>query len=283
MSAHSYWDELAVGYAMHALEPDDEQQFETHVAECRMCTAVLAEYDAVLAQLAYAAEPIIPPARVLAAIRAGLGLSEPSSTPLPPTGRHPTRRAARRGVGRPALGGLLTRGSWRAEVTARASRTTGALIAVSLAVVVGLAGWNVALQTDHSTQTALPSKRDVVLATIEQAGAQTLTLSSPATGKTRALAVIRDQHLWLVLDGLPPNRRGQETYVLWQRWTIGGPPLALRAFDAAGGSNAQVIDVGVLATDLSAISGFAITREAGQRAPVSPTGPPVASGTVSRT
>ena len=34
---HRSWDELAVGWALHALEPEDEALFAAHLASCARC------------------------------------------------------------------------------------------------------------------------------------------------------------------------------------------------------------------------------------------------------
>lgn len=51
MTNHDEWDELAAGYALHALEPDEEQRFTEHLAGCEACTATLGDHELVAAQL----------------------------------------------------------------------------------------------------------------------------------------------------------------------------------------------------------------------------------------
>src|SRR3954447_14343296 len=51
MTDHDQWDELAAGYALHALEPDDEVRFDEHLRTCADCRATLAEHELVAAQL----------------------------------------------------------------------------------------------------------------------------------------------------------------------------------------------------------------------------------------
>lgn len=50
-TGHDEWDELAAGYALHALEPDEELLFTTHLAGCATCRALLDEHAFVAAQL----------------------------------------------------------------------------------------------------------------------------------------------------------------------------------------------------------------------------------------
>jgi len=51
VTSHDQWEELAAGYALHALEPDEEQQFTDHLATCPECAASLGAHELVAAQL----------------------------------------------------------------------------------------------------------------------------------------------------------------------------------------------------------------------------------------
>jgi anti-sigma-K factor RskA len=51
MTDHQHWDELAAGYALHALAPDEELSFIEHLASCARCAASVSEHDFVAAQL----------------------------------------------------------------------------------------------------------------------------------------------------------------------------------------------------------------------------------------
>jgi anti-sigma-K factor RskA len=51
MSEHEYWEELAAGYALNALEPAEEEVFTSHLADCSLCQAVLTDHVLVAAQL----------------------------------------------------------------------------------------------------------------------------------------------------------------------------------------------------------------------------------------
>ena len=66
--------ELVAPYALDALDHDERERFERHLAECERCTAELAELQGAVGALAVAAEGPEPPAslrgRVLEAARA---------------------------------------------------------------------------------------------------------------------------------------------------------------------------------------------------------------------
>ncbi len=70
--------ELVAPYALDALDDDERERFERHLAECERCTTQLAELQEATSALAFAAEGPEPPAslrgRILEAARAdGLG------------------------------------------------------------------------------------------------------------------------------------------------------------------------------------------------------------------
>jgi anti-sigma-K factor RskA len=51
MSDHEYWEELAAGHALSALEPAEETEFVAHLEGCLHCQEVLADHAFVAAQL----------------------------------------------------------------------------------------------------------------------------------------------------------------------------------------------------------------------------------------
>ncbi len=78
------FEELAAGHALHALEPEDEQLFRTHLSGCARCERALDEHAAALAQLAYAPDAAEPPPSLLEGIRAGvLASGREASFPTP--------------------------------------------------------------------------------------------------------------------------------------------------------------------------------------------------------
>ena len=92
-----------------------------------------------------------------------------------------------------------------------------------------------------------------------------------------AVAVLQEDRLSLVLEGLPANDVTDSTYVVWGQ-TGAGQPGALAAFDVD-------VDEGAVAVvrDLALPAGptpemLLITREAGRTAPSSTTQPVLASG-----
>ena len=67
--SHSEFEELAAGYVLGALEPDDEHDFQRHLDDCATCEANVRELEAVVGELAYATPPVDPPDTLWAGIR----------------------------------------------------------------------------------------------------------------------------------------------------------------------------------------------------------------------
>ena len=66
---------LAAGYALHALDAEEEREFETHLTTCASCRSDLAAFTETAAELGYAAPAATPPPalreRILDEVRAG--------------------------------------------------------------------------------------------------------------------------------------------------------------------------------------------------------------------
>src|SRR4051794_32995643 len=51
MNEHEHWDELAAGYALDALEPDEHAEFAAHLPGCSRCRQAVDQHALVAAQL----------------------------------------------------------------------------------------------------------------------------------------------------------------------------------------------------------------------------------------
>src|SRR3954464_15586358 len=74
MSAHEHdhWEELAAGFALDALEPEERADFSAHLASCAQCQELVDEHRLVAAQLgSLAGDDVSPPP--WRRIRAGVG------------------------------------------------------------------------------------------------------------------------------------------------------------------------------------------------------------------
>ena len=93
---HDRFEELAVGHALAALEPDDEQAFLAHLRGCAACERNVAAHTETLSHLAYAAGPVELPDSLLSGIRAGVRASgRPMASPAAALERPATLDEAR--------------------------------------------------------------------------------------------------------------------------------------------------------------------------------------------
>ena len=102
---HEIFDELAVGWALHALEPEDETLFARHLADCPRCARTVAETEEVMAALATDLPPAEPSEDLRARLRASVeGTDQVRRPPLvPPSAADaagPSRRRCRRTTSR---------------------------------------------------------------------------------------------------------------------------------------------------------------------------------------
>src|SRR5690349_23076996 len=85
--------EQAVGWALHALEPDEEIDVERHVPTCAECRAAVRDTQAAMAQLATTVEQVEPPERLRASILDAAAATTQARPPVGPPSPRP--RAAR--------------------------------------------------------------------------------------------------------------------------------------------------------------------------------------------
>lgn len=264
MSEHLAWEELAVGHALDALEPGEEVGFLGHLPGCARCARTVSDTWAVMAQLAYAAEPAEPPRAVLAGILAGVGAdARPSpSRSVGHTRDVPVARVHREVRREPGGAGSRT---WRRQAP-------WLIAAAAVLVAVALAGWNVALRAVDSPD---GSDQAAVLAALEQPGTRTVQLTDN-DGRARGTVLINGSRVDIAAHGLPANDPQRQVYVLWELRP--GSTRAVGTFDVATPS-LSVQQTGTLQGRLADVSGFAVTLERGRTAPAEGSGA-VVSGTV---
>jgi anti-sigma-K factor RskA len=189
--SHSEYEELAAGYVLGALEPDDEHAFQRHLGGCQLCEANVRELEGVVGELAFVAPPAEPPDTVWAGVR-----------------RQIRPEAVRRGA-LPAPGAGLGAGGLGARLLP--------VLAAAIVLVVVLSLWNLNLRDqnaiyrdrlaalEHATGLANDPRAALVNlgGTSASAGAQaTVIVSSP-----------QDRGVLLV-ENLPRLERGR-VYELW--------------------------------------------------------------------
>lgn len=260
---HARFEELAVGYALGALEPEDEERAADHLRTCAVCRSVVDASRGVAGEMAFAVPLVDPPASLWSSIRDALpdeafaGPDRPAPAPQPERWTVPAARPSVRTPSRP----------WQSLVGA----------AAAVALIVGLGAWNVSLR-DGGEASRLADNRAAVLRLIEQPETVRVTLSA-SNNAVHGAAVLSGGKVWLVVDGLAANDTSDSTYVLW-RTDHSGRVTAVAPFDLAGHTT-EVVDVGLVGADRADVSGFAVTLEKGRTMPGQPGAPTVVTGSVS--
>ncbi len=251
--SHDEWAALAVGHAMNALEPEDEQSFLSHLPNCGVCAGVVVDTEVVMGHLAYAVEPLEPPKDLVSAIRAVTGPTERRPAAPVPIAVARSRRTAR-----------LTSRPWLA-------------VAAGLALLMALSVWNVVLHTGNRSKDRRIAQDKLITDCLRETGCRTVELRTPNSDQPRATALVRSTEVQLLATELPRNDVESEIYVLWQR-SVDKRLVPLRSFDITR-PGVTVIQ-SRLATALSKVDGLAVSREPHRRTPPAPTGI-VAIGTLS--
>ncbi len=279
-SAHDQWDELAVGYALTALEPDELERFVEHlVAFCPQCQRSVDETATVGAELgqalpgptvlpsdslrdsvlraAFAARPAVPQTSAdLPSVR--------SISSAPTSSAHAdTPIAARPGTGVHRVTDLSER---RARRTARSA---GWLVAAAAAVV--------ALVLSVTTVAALHSKSRTSAEASRYQQAITASLTTPGqvvplktnTGSNIASVIAHTDSVNLVSLSMTPNAK-TSTYVLWGINGKTAGPIALGVFDIDG-KHVQSTQVATDSRGYASFTQYAVSREPGRTPPKSPT------------
>ncbi|MGB9378422.1 MAG: anti-sigma factor [Mycobacteriales bacterium] len=261
---HEEFDAFAVGWALHALEPAEEEAFAAHLATCDRCQRMVQDSEAVLGDLAYDVPMADPPPIVLERIREATGA------------RDDTRGGALRVDHRDRLPQSLAPIVPLARAKAR-RRPAWAMAAVAAGlVIVALLGWNVVLQSRVDTARQQAAQRESL---INQLGrSSTRAVLTDATNHTVGYVLQRGSSIDIVAGGMAPNDRSRSTYVLWAVQGSGDPPQAVGTFDVdKTGMDVQTVRGAAPAP--GTFTGFAVSMESGRQIPPRPS-PPIATGAV---
>ena len=250
---HDEIEELLGAYALDAVEPDEADEVERHLADCPRCRAEVAGHREVAAALAHAGADA--PAGVWARIAGSLEEAPPDGVVPAPLdlGAARARRSATESGPRRALAGLV------------------AAAAVAI-VVIGLLSAQVVRQGERIDKLAAAVEEEGVSGAAASAAlapdARRVAMRS-GDGRLLVSAVVRpDGEGYLVAEGLPALAAAR-TYQLWA--LVDGRPVS----------------VGVLGTDPSVVAfrappdvhALALTEEVAGGASA-PSQAPFASGAV---
>ncbi|MFD5831560.1 anti-sigma factor domain-containing protein [Lentzea sp. NPDC060358] len=240
-------EELAVGWAMHSLEPDEEALLRDHLPTCATCRGAVRSTEEVLAGIGGAVRQEQPPPRLRAKLMEQIEHTpqEPAVAPAPrPAAPTPLRPQHRRPTGRMLLAAaaalaVLAGGGYlgvrvnqlSGEVTAAESRTDDLNKALSLAA------------DPDTSKAVLRSTTGTEMAVV---------LSNPDAAAVMPL-------------NLEPNDDGH-VYVVWGASTKAPVPLAV--FDVrAGSTDPQLLP---WSPEAHKHTTFAVSLEPGHQAPPTP-------------
>lgn len=282
-------DALAVGWALHTLDPDEAAAFEAHLATCPTCRQTVDETTAILGDLGGAVVPVDPPPRLrqrlLDAVEAdgsapGVDTPEVAATDavgtvgtVPPAA--PEEDERRDAPVAPVVPLAPRR---------RATRwLAAAAVVLVVAAIGGLTAANQSLRAERDraeAAAAAQAEREAEVADVlRDAGTPGVphAVLLGAQGGIVGLVVEGETGPRVLTTGLGPNDAADEIYVLWG--LAEGTPQPLGTFDV-GGQGPSVRSV-PSAPGAVPYAGFAVSLEPGRTAPATPT-EVVASGQVGR-
>ncbi len=282
--------EQAVGWALHALEPDEEMEVVRHLPKCPTCRETVHAAQEVLPGLGSAVEQVEPPSRLrdnLLAAAAETPQYPPVLRPRPSLddvpsdvdtgGTVPSHQHLEVTSGPPA-----PQTSARPGRLGRLSSPRGRmLVAASLALVavLGIGGLSVRtaeLQAERDAQSVQAQSIFDMVARFDEPGSRHAFLAEQPGVSPVAAVLVNGGESKVLTVGLPANATDRDTYVLWGM-RDGGTPQAVGTFDVVptqGGAHT----VGSV-PQASGFTAYAISIEPGRTPPAAPS-QVIASGRV---
>lgn len=238
--------ELAVGWALHCLEPAEEAQLAAHLPACTECRRTVREAEEVGAALAVAVPDAAPPDELERRVLAAVG---DAGT-------------------RPGTVSMVRRPSWRRALTAAA-----ALVLVAVSTVLGVQVAQLDGERDRIARQAAEMSRVVDRLAAPDARRVALTTGD---GRPKAVLLAERGQLTLIPTALPANAVDRQVYVLWGLGSRGSP-VALGGFDVS--PEAPIAHPVGSPPRAKAFTAFAVSLEPGRTPPAGPSNI-MASGTV---
>jgi anti-sigma-K factor RskA len=263
-TTHEEFDELLALHAIGALDGDDRERLEAHLATgCAACAADLAEFERAGALLAWAPAPVTPPA----ALRERL-LDSLEVRPATPRGPIPFPPRIQSGAPRSRPAAVAAAAVLLAAAAIAIVFLTTALIAAQSKLDESIRQLADARTREREKEAKL-EKQDRMLGVVADPGVRIVPLSAGATAASSISVAwnAKAQRGLLVARNLPkvaPNR----SYELWL--IADGKPVPAAVFNTDGDGNA------VIETDripAAAPQMFAITEEPAGGSPAPTTTP----------
>jgi hypothetical protein len=281
---HAEWEELSVGWALHALEPDDEVRLAAHLPGCDRCPRTVALTEDVMAAMAAGLPAAEPSPGLRDRLRAAVERTEQvrpeavrreAARPQPV---RPERPAAPRplepAVPRPSVDprpGPPPEDLHLPAPTGHASSwrrvLPPALIAAAVTAILVLGAWDVVLTGQRQAAQTAAGEQAAIVEALLTPGRAVMTRMT-ADGREVATVVARDAQVQVVASDLEVNDPERSTYVLWGMRDE--QTVALGTFDVVS-SRTEARTVGSTSTGLDDYTAFGISLEPGRQAPSTPT------------
>jgi hypothetical protein len=263
MSDHDRWEELAAGFALAALEPEDEQAFAAHVRHCERCQRDLAALHEVTAGLAQAVEPADPPedlgARIAAAAAAERPPRQARPAAEPEPHREPHRPRAPRRDDPPRVAEPRERRTPPFRVAALAAAAAGV-------AVLALGVWNVQLRSDAASRREALDRRTAALGCL--AAPDTAKFAMSGGEGQRGSACVSGGQVYVVAERFAANDTDKSVYVLW--WVDGTKTAhPVERFDVT--SRDTAVYALPFAVRPGEVHAMAVSLEPGRALPAAPT------------
>lgn len=239
----------AVGYALHALEPDEELVVAAHIPGCAICQAAVRDTEEVVAGLGAGSEPVDPPPSLRVSLMAAVA-ETPQVRPLAQDVR-PTEPRRVEPVDRGRLPS-----SWL---------TRRRLVAAALALIAVVAVGGLAVRSAQTEPVPNPQTAAQVIDQLVPPGTRHAVLAT-ANGATVGAVVLQQGQREVITVGMPANPT-DHTYVLWGV-RAQGAPVPLGTFDV-NAPDPKIRSVGSGA-DNDGFTAYAVSLERGHMAPAAP-------------
>ncbi len=238
--------DLAVGWALHALEPVEESFIAIHMPDCPTCIKIASETEEIGATLGLSVPEAIPSAALQQRILSVTGASR--IAPVVPLASS-TGRARR-----------ITKASRQraGELVAAA-----AVLLVAAAVVLGVRVVQLNGELNQA-QSQVTGMSEAIQSATDPASIRVPLVAK--NGSAVGMVLANREQVTVVATRLPSNQE-DHTYVLWG--LSGGAPVALTAFDVA--PQAPGPHSVPSAGGPEKFTGYAVSLEPGRRAPATPT------------
>jgi anti-sigma factor RsiW len=236
--------ELAVGWALHALEPAEESLVVAHLVDCPECVRTVSETEQVGAALGLSMSEMADPSpeleqRVLAVTNSA------AVAPVIPLVQ-PTRRT-----------GTVTPLGYRVLAAA------AAVILIAASVVLGLRVMQLGDERDQAVR-QVTAMSEAMRRAADPASVRVPLLTEQ--GRSIGMVLAGPHEVALVTTDLPGNRVADQIYVLWG--LAGGTPKALEGFDVA--PDEPIVHRVRSVSAPGEFTGYAVSLEPGRHTPAEP-------------